>query len=167
MVDLTPAKYEDQYVNSIYTKIANHFNHTRYHTWPRIKEFVLSLDINSLVLDVGCGNGRNLNINKKITILGCDKNYEFCNISNKKNNYIVQADNLNLPYKDNMFDAIMSIAVIHHFSTHSRRIKAINELLRITRIGGLILISVWAYDCQNPKFNEKDKLIRWTLQKKA
>ena len=37
---------------------------------------------------MGCGNGRNLNINNQINILGCDKNKELCKLSIKKNNFI-------------------------------------------------------------------------------
>ena len=44
------------------------------------------------------------------------------------------------------FDGCICIAVIHHLSTEQRRLDAIKELVRITRVGGLILVYVWALE---------------------
>ncbi|KAG5528453.1 hypothetical protein RHGRI_029213 [Rhododendron griersonianum] len=41
-------------------------------------------------------------------------------------------------------DAAISIAVLHHLSTESGRKKAIDELIRVVKKGGLVLIPVWA-----------------------
>ncbi len=35
-----------------------------------------------------------------------------------------------LPYRDEIFDGAISIAVLHHFSTHARRVRAIDEIRR-------------------------------------
>ena len=43
------------------------------------------------------------------------------------------SDNLSLPFKSDLFDGLISIGVIHHLSTHKRRIKAISELVRILK----------------------------------
>ncbi|KAE9454250.1 hypothetical protein C3L33_13849, partial [Rhododendron williamsianum] len=43
-------------------------------------------------------------------------------------------------------DAAISIAVLHHLSTESRRKKAIDELIRVVKNGGLVLITVWAVE---------------------
>ncbi len=43
------------------------------------------------------------------------------------------SDNLALPYRDESFDAGLSIAVIHHIATTERRVRAIRELARILR----------------------------------
>ena len=51
-----------------------------------------------------------------------------------------------LPYKDETFDAVLSIAVIHHIATTERRVRAIRELARILRVGGRIIISVWSME---------------------
>lgn len=61
------------------------------------------------------------------------------------------ADNLTLPVRDDSFDAALSIAVIHHFATTERRVRAIRELARILRIGGRLMISVWAMEQQHRK----------------
>lgn len=57
-----PFLYADDRVFSIqvYENIANHFDHTRHSQWTGVKRFLLSLPPNSLLLDVGCGNGKYL-----------------------------------------------------------------------------------------------------------
>ncbi|KAG5521810.1 hypothetical protein RHGRI_034140 [Rhododendron griersonianum] len=54
-------------------------------------------------------------------------------------------------------DAAISIAVLHHLSTESRRKKAIDELIRVVKNGGLVLITVWAVE-------QEDRLLvnEWT-----
>ena len=41
----------------------------------------------------------------------------------KKNNQCIYGDNLQLPFENNCAPAVISIAVIHHFSTQERRIQ--------------------------------------------
>lgn len=60
-------------------------------------------------------------------------------------------DNLTLPFKDCSLDAVLSIAVIHHFSTIERRVCALRELARVLRIGGRIIITVWAMERRHRK----------------
>lgn len=43
------------------------------------------------------------------------------------------ANGLNLPHPANRFDFAISIAVIHHFSTKDRRIRAIQEILQLLK----------------------------------
>lgn len=59
---------------------------------------------------------------------------------------VIVLDNLALPFRDESLDAVVSIAVVHHFATTDRRICALRELARVLRIGGRIIISVWAME---------------------
>ena len=68
---------------------------------------------------------------------------------------VLLCDNLSLPYKDDSFDAVMSIAVIHHIATTERRVRAIRELARILRVGGRIIISVWSMEQRHRKFESQ------------
>ena len=63
-------------------------------------------------------------------------------------------DNLALPFRDESFDAVLSIAVVHHFATTERRVHALKELARVLRIGGRLVISVWAMEQKHRKVNE-------------
>jgi SAM-dependent methyltransferase len=64
---------------------------------------------------------------------------------------VMVCDNLALPYRDDSFDAVLSVAVVHHFATTERRVNALRELARVLRIGGRLLISVWAMEQRHRK----------------
>lgn len=64
---------------------------------------------------------------------------------------VLTCDNLHLPFRDETFDAVLSVAVIHHFATTDRRVAAIKELTRVMRIGGKVLITVWAMEQRHRK----------------
>lgn len=55
----------------------------------------------------------------------------------------------------------MSLAVVHHFATTERRVGALKELARILRIGGRVIITVWALEQKNRRFESQDVLIPW------
>jgi len=156
--------FEKTHVFNVYSKIANHFNKTRYHTWPKIKDFIYSLEKNSVIYDIGCGNGRNMNIRDDCTFIGCDNNYNLLYEAKRNNHTCYYGDNLNIPFSDNVADAVLSIAVIHHFSTTNRRITALKEIFRILKVNGVALIYVWAYE--QPKFinHSKNAMVDWNDQ---
>ena len=159
----------DLLVKETYDNIANDFNNTRYNVWPCVKEFLDTIDKNSVIGDIGCGNGKNMMCRKDCINIGCDFSINLTKLCQKKNLNVVQGNILNIPFKDNFFDATICIAVIHHLSTIAKRNKAIQELLRVTKQGGKILILVWAFEQEkNSKriFTKQDNLIEWRNSKK-
>lgn len=98
----------------------------------------------SIVLDAGCGNGKYLGFNPDCLFIGCDISLSLIEICAGRGHEVLVADAVNLPYRDDFGDAAISIAVLHHLSTDDRRRKAIEELIRVVRRGGLVLITVWA-----------------------
>lgn len=56
---------------------------------------------------------------------------------------------------------MLSVAVVHHFATTERRVGAIRELARILRIGGRVIITVWALEQKQRRFESQDVLIPW------
>lgn len=76
--------------------------------------------------------------------MGCDRSTGLIQICQSRGFQIILADSLQLPYKSNILDAVLCIAVIHHFSTSERRKHAISEIMRVLRVGGKALIYVWA-----------------------
>ncbi|XP_034936265.1 alkylated DNA repair protein alkB homolog 8 [Chelonus insularis] len=132
------------YVHDVYENISNHFDETRHKPWPNVSEFLESLELGSIVLDVGCGNGKYLSHKPGIFKIGCDRSSNLTKISRNKSFEVLISDCLQLPFNSNSFDAAISIAVIHHLSTHERRKEAFLELLRVLRPGGRCLVYVWA-----------------------
>lgn len=64
--DEDASKFESSYVHSVYNQIAEHFSNTRHSAWPGVAEFIQSLSKHSLLLDIGCGNGKYLNLRNDI-----------------------------------------------------------------------------------------------------
>lgn len=157
---LTPEEYEKKYVHDTYNTIASHFSNSRYKPWDKVRDFLQSLSETSIMVEVGCGNGKNLGISKGLSI-GCDICPNLLEIAKSKGHCTILADALNLPFGNDFADAVISIAVIHHLSTKERRIKAILEMIRICKIGGKILIYVWANE--NKKSN--DSFVEWRSNK--
>lgn len=107
----------------VYDKIAPHFSHTRYKAWPRIEKFLMERETGSLVLDVGCGNGKYMGVNPNLFMVGTDRSKGLLDTAREKDiNYqLFAADSLRLPVRSSIFDCVISIAVIHHFSNDKLR----------------------------------------------
>ncbi|KAL6633536.1 hypothetical protein ACP70R_026207 [Stipagrostis hirtigluma subsp. patula] len=155
-VQSTP-EIEKKYVHRVYDAIAPHFSSTRFAKWPKVAGFLNSLRPGSVVLDAGCGNGKYLGFNPKCFFIGCDISPPLIEICAGRGHEVLVADAVNLPYRNNFGDAAISIAVLHHLSTVDRRRKAIEELIRVVRRGGLVLITVWAREQE-----DKSLLNKWT-----
>lgn len=92
---------------------------------------------------------------------------------------VAVCNNLYLPFRSDSFDVVISIAVIHHFSTREHRLQALNgkklhcfllltdlELVRILKPGGKLLVYVWAMEQENKTFGQQDVLVPWNMEKK-
>lgn len=154
-VQCTP-EIEKKYVHRVYDAIAPHFSSTRFAKWPKVASFLSSLPLGSLVLDAGCGNGKYLGYNPNCFFIGCDISAQLIKICNERGHEVLVADAVNLPYRTGFGDAAISIAVLHHLSTENRRKKAIEELIRVVKKGGLVLITVWAVEQE-----DKSLLTKW------
>ncbi|BBG95701.1 S-adenosyl-L-methionine-dependent methyltransferases superfamily protein [Prunus dulcis] len=155
-VQFTP-EIEKKYVHHVYDAIAPHFSSTRFAKWPKVANFLSSLPSGSLVLDAGCGNGKYLGFNPDCFFIGCDISAPLIKICADRGHEVLVADAVDLPYRTGFGDAAISIAVLHHLSTEGRRKKAIEELIRVVKKGGLVLITVWAVEQE-----DKSLLAKWT-----
>ncbi|XP_048243758.1 probable tRNA methyltransferase 9B [Haliotis rufescens] len=149
------------HVQEVYEQIAPHFADLKQKAWPKVKHFLKSLEPGSLVADVGCGNGRYLRINNSIYKIGSDVCQPLVQHANHQGHEVMTADNLHLPYRDGIFDAVISIGVIHHFSSHSRRVQALKELTRVLSPGGKLMVYVWAFEQKHRRFESQDVLVPW------
>lgn len=159
---------EEINVKQIYDKIANEFDNTRYRPWTCVENFLDSIPPNSNIGDIGCGNGKNMLYRKDCNNYGCDFSESLVKICLKKNLNVVIGDVLSIPYNDNIFDNTICIAVLHHLSTTEKRKKAIQELIRVTKGGGKILILVWALEQESDsrrKFVKQENMVDWKDKK--
>ncbi len=153
---------ESTYVTETYNTIAHEFSHTRFSVWSYVADFINSFAKDSLCLEVGCGNGKNMIHRDDLKFHGCDVADEFVNICRSRGLDVIRANNLKLPYSDDIYDYVLSIAVIHHLSTYENRKQSIKELIRVTKPNGQIFILVWAYEQGsggNKEFKTQDVLL--------
>ena len=143
-----PTALEKEHVAHVYESIASHWDRTRHSPWPQVEQFLLGLERSALVADVGCGNGKYMAVAHEhaINMLGSDLCVNLVQVCGDKGLEASIADNMVLPYRDQMFDAAISIAVLHHFATRSRRIRALQEVCRILKPGGQLLVQAWALE---------------------
>ncbi|KAJ1607916.1 ymb4 methylase [Cryptosporidium canis] len=169
------AELESKYVHEIYETMAEHFSHTRGIPWPKVKDFVSSFGPGSLLLDVGCGNGRFMDCIKdsKALFMGTDrcKSLLGAAVTRNSNLQVFVDDCMRLNVRSGTFDGIICIAVLHHLSTPERRIQAVSELVRCLRRNGTLLIYVWAFEQKKGTvgardFSSKDTMVPWHFQKK-
>lgn len=157
---------EAKHVNRVYDVIAKHFDHTRYKPWPAVEKYVQSLEPNTFVLDLGCGNGRNMGINKKIIDMGSDFSMPLCEIAAKRGRPVFCASALNVPIRDETYDHVICIAVIHHFITPERRTQCLREIARILKVGGTCLVTAWALEQRKKTYKEADQMVPWTMDQR-
>jgi len=131
-----------------YNEIAQEFSATRYQIWEETKflfnDYVMPGD---KVLDLGCGNGRFFEFlkDKDIHYIGVDFSEKLVEIAKEKYPKVKfqVADALNLPFPNNYFDKIYSIAVLHHIPSEKFRIQFFEEARRILKPNGFFILTVW------------------------
>ena len=156
------AEIEKEYVVDVYEKISSHFDNTRSYVWPAVKNFLNSLSPGQYpnILEVGCGNGRNMMYRPELMIKGCDIVQSFLNICSNKGLSVRYSNQKELLYPDKSFNVVLSIAVLHHLADEGDRKKSIDEIIRILQKDGLCYIQVWK-NSENPDVSE-GKFINWT-----
>lgn len=137
---------ETVYVHQVYDKIAHHFDHTRFSVWKCVKSFLNNLESYSVVGDWGCGNGKNMLYRTDLVFYGFDRCQTLVDIAHSKGLNVCHGDCLSPPYSNESFDAIISIAVIHHIANYLDRVRVVQQLVEKLRKGGQALITVWALE---------------------
>ena len=82
---------------------------------------------------------------------------------------VVVGDCMSVPFRTSSCDAAICIAVLHHLSTRERRIRCIEELVRIVKPGGLVNVQAWARDQEEGsrrKFAANDVFVPFNAQPK-
>lgn len=137
---------ELNYVRNTYNQIASHFSDTRYNKWPKIHEFVANLAEGSILLDIGCGNGKYLDSNKNIINIGCDSSSNLLSICRERDYNVFACDMIKIPIRPKTVDVIICIAALHHLSSYDRRKQCLNEMVNTLTKDGLALIYVWSFE---------------------
>lgn len=127
--------------------IADEFAASRTTPWPETASFASLLPAGSLVLDLGCGNGRNFEELRRggRAVVGVDPSWKLLEYAARAGSTaLVQADAVSLPFRDVSFDAVHCVAALHHLPSDDDRRRAVTEMARVLRVGGRGILSVWA-----------------------
>lgn len=148
------AQYILEKTRKDYDTIAENFSKTRPEIWEDLMYLKKFAKDGDRVLDLGCGNGRLLELfkDKKIDYTGVDNSQKLIKIAKRRHeNYNLKniksqfatGDALHLLFKDNTFDKIYSIAVFHHIPSRELRTRFLKEAKRILKKDGLLIMTVW------------------------
>lgn len=165
---------ETEHVRAVYDTIAEHWSLTRHKPWPKVSQFLQDncSVIGSLIADVGCGNGKYYgSVPSGALMIGCDTSFPLMKAGEDASRAIggsvrdmCVADAVQLPYRDESFDASISIALLHHLSLEERRLAALSEMRRILKPGGTALVYAWAMEQGEESvraFSHQDMLVPW------
>lgn len=76
--------YESTHVHAVYEAIAPHFSLTRHSPWPRVAAYLAAQHAGAIGLDVGCGNGKYLDVNPTLHMLGSDRSNELVRLARSR-----------------------------------------------------------------------------------
>jgi ubiquinone/menaquinone biosynthesis C-methylase UbiE len=139
----------------LYSEKPNRINYG-FITRQRAVEEMIGPYAKGKVLDLGCGSG-DLSVfyaKKGADYIGVDLSSKMIERANKNYANLVQqkkavfqvGDCENLPFQDGEFDALSAVALIEYLPDPS---KALDEMARITKKGGIVLLSAPHKNCVN------------------
>ena len=132
-------------MSTFYDIHATDFSKSRFRIWPGVRHFLDSLPPNSKVLDIGCGNGKNMTYRQDLQMYGIEYSQALTDICINRGLNVIQGSALTLPFENQSFDAIIMIAVIHHIDPILHT-KVLNEIQRVLVPSGKCLITNWAVE---------------------
>lgn len=152
-------------VKNDYNQIAEDFSSSRHRVWEEINFLFDDIKPNDDVLDSGCGNGRYSPLMKQRggRYFGIDNSDQLIRIAQSRypEENFQAADVLNLPFADNFFDKIYSIAVLHHIPSNALRLQFFEEAKRALKKDGLLVLTVWKFK----RWQERLLLLKYNISR--
>tara|TARA_B100000575_G_C23085732_1_gene625705 strand:- start:593 stop:1258 length:666 start_codon:yes stop_codon:yes gene_type:complete len=134
-----------------------------------VEDFIsyYGLSNSSKILDVGCGKGFMLHDFQQIlpncTLKGIDIS-QYCieNCIDSMKNHCVVGSCDNLPFEDNSFDLVISIATIHNLDLEGVK-KSIKEINRVTKKDAFIKVNAHSNEEERKAFKEWNIVAKTSL----
>lgn len=134
----------------VFDSIAEDFDRTRRKIWKSLEDAGPFFE--NIILDLGAGSGRNSRYiaerGAKLVIAADASIGMLRRLIMKLNNRNIiepiRCDALYLPFKSSIFDKVIFIATIHHIPGKRNRVKAVEEIYRVLKKDGILLITAWA-----------------------
>ncbi len=131
----------------VWETIADSWAHLRTKPEKEILDFSKNVKTDP-ILDVGCGNGRNLLpfLQKGLKCFGLDFSRSMIREAKKflkkrnLNASFVVGDAVKLPFKSKSFTTVILVRVLPHIETKKKRLECLKEM---KRVGKEVIISCW------------------------
>ena len=122
------------------------------HYLEKRARFVIEHCPRGSALDVGCGTGA-LAIRLAeagYELVGVDPSEGMLRVLEQRTSSVraVKGSGSSLPFGDDSFDLVLSVAVMHHIAAPEDVRRTLAEMVRVTRPGGRVL--VWDHNPRNP-----------------
>jgi len=149
----------------LYNQIAKDFAETRYNVWPEFEYFKGYLHDGQAVLDLGCGNGRLLELLKdyKVDYLGVDFSENLIREAQRNwpDKHFKASDILELNDLKEKFDLVFCVATLHHIPSAKLREQVLVNIKNALKPDGKLLMTNW--NLWQPKYLKY--IIKYTLLK--
>jgi len=158
-----------------FEKIALEWSKYRSVPSPSLRFFLPLIPKGGVVLDAGCGSGRNFApiTAKAGFVYGVDSAKNMVRLAKEqfatkigKKLGVKVADVSKLSFEDEKFDCVFCIAVLHNVSSKQLREKAMAEFYRVLKPKGRLALTVW--NIHQKRFaslgKKRDADIGWTLK---
>ena len=138
-----------QTTKKTYELIGSEFSDTRNRIWPEMELLVKQyIKIGDKILDIGCGNGRLVEVLGGVEYLGIDGSESLlrelkvkCQISNVKCQKLDMLELDKLEQKD--FDVVFMFASFNHIPSEELRLKVLGDIKNLLKPGGLLIMTNW------------------------
>ncbi|MBI5254630.1 class I SAM-dependent methyltransferase [Candidatus Falkowbacteria bacterium] len=130
-----------------YQTIAQDFSNTRNFLWQDLQLFKDYIKDSAKMLDLGCGNGRLIQLleGKNVDYLGIDYNEEFISIAKAKYPQykfeVGDVQNLAMPMET--FDVVTLIAVLNHLPGEELKKRILANVASYLKPNGYLLMTNW------------------------
>ena len=133
-------------VMRVFDEIAEEYAATRVRPWEEAGLFS-----EGPVLDLGSGPGRHAKFmaGRGIRVVAADISRGMLKVAAKRTSDLqlvdfVLCDMSSLPFRDKAFRGVLCLAAIHHVRGRENRQVVLEEVRRVLKEGGLLVISAWA-----------------------
>tara|TARA_Y100000034_G_scaffold127391_1_gene180117 strand:- start:1599 stop:2213 length:615 start_codon:yes stop_codon:yes gene_type:complete len=159
---------------NIWNSLAEQWNRFRSKPFPETVFYLSRTWKKGKILDIGCGNGRNLVpfAEKDFNCEGADFSIEMVKSAKVKFKKLglkckLYTSNMTkLPFKDNSLDYLMCIASFHHLNKLDQE-KALKEFKRILKPEGKMYITSWNKWQTKFLFGKKEVFVPWKVGDKT